>query len=40
VNKRGHFENSGVCGVDNIRMGLKEIGYKDWIHLAREWDDW
>jgi hypothetical protein len=27
---------------DNIRMDLKEIGWKvmDWIHLAKEGDQW
>jgi len=24
---------------NSIRMRLKETGYKDWIHMARERDD-
>jgi hypothetical protein len=39
---RGHSEDLGVDGENNIRMDLREIGWKDvdWIHLAQDRDQW
>jgi hypothetical protein len=33
---RDHFEDLGIRQEDNIRMGLREIGWEgvEWIHLA------
>jgi len=28
--------------MDNIKMGLREIGWEvvDWIHLIQDWEQW
>jgi hypothetical protein len=39
---RGPLERPRRRWEDNIRMDLKEIGWKDvdWMHLARDVDQW
>jgi hypothetical protein len=40
--KERDFSEDGRRWEDNIRMDLREIGWKrvDWIHLAQDRDQW